>query len=238
MPQKLTLPPDDVHVWQVEHGDGLLLEGLSREVLTPEERSRADRFRFARDRDAFLTTRIVLRQLLARYTGIAPQALGFVQGERGKPGLATGGIEFNVSHSGSVSLLAFAHRSVGVDVEWIRPVADMDAIVGRYFGPGECRQWAEVAVEERGRAFFSGWTRKEAYVKAVGEGLSLPLESFEVTIDANEAPRFLNVPGWSLYDLEIAGYAAALAVSGTFCEIRAWRLGFPITKLGDSVAGI
>jgi len=229
---ELTLSSDEVQVWQVEHQEGLPLE-----ILTGEERGRADRFHFARDRDAFVTTRIVLRQLLARYTGITAQAVEFVQGNRGKPKLATGGIEFNVSHSGNISLLAFSRLAVGVDIELIRPVADMDALVSRYFGPGERRQWAEVAVGEHGRAFFAAWTRKEAYVKAIGAGLSLPLESFDVTIDGDTAPRFLNVSGWSLYDLEIAGYAAALAVSSVVSEVRGWRLRIPIAELGSSIAG-
>jgi 4'-phosphopantetheinyl transferase len=219
-------------VWRVEHQ-----EGLSLKILAPDERSRADRFHFARDRNAFLTTRILLRQLLARYTGLAAEKLEFVVGDRGKPALAAGGIDFNVSHSGSMSVLAFARGPVGVDIEWIRPVTDMDAIVRRYFGPEEQKQWTKVAAEKRGPAFFSGWTRKEAYLKALGAGLSLPLESFEVTIDADEAPRFLNVPGWSLYDLEIAGYAAALAASSSFGGIRAWHLTGSIAQPGNSIAG-
>jgi 4'-phosphopantetheinyl transferase len=218
-------------VWQVEHQGGLSLQ-----ILTPEERIRADRFRFARDRDAFLTTRIILRHLLARYTGIAAQALEFAAGERGKPRAADPKIEFNVSHSGSISLLAFACGAVGVDIELIRPVVDMEAIVSQNFGPRERSQWAGVSVEERERAFFTGWTRKEAYVKALGAGLSLPLGSFDVTITADVTPRFLNVPGWSLYDLDVSGYAAALAVSSTVSAIRAWRLTDPIAELGKSIA--
>jgi 4'-phosphopantetheinyl transferase len=158
-------------------------------------------------------------------------------GDRGKPALAAGGIDFNVSHSGNMSLLAFARGPVGVDIEWIRPMTDMDALIRRHFGPEEQRQWARVAAGKRGPAFFSGWTRKEAYLKALGVGLSLPLENFEVTIDADEAPRFLNVSGWSLYHLEIAGYAAALAASSRFREIRAWHLTGSIARPGDSIAG-
>jgi 4'-phosphopantetheinyl transferase len=231
MPGELTLSPGEVQVWQVEH-----LDGLSQEILTPEERSRAERFHFARDREAFLTTRIVLRELLGRYMGLAPQELQFVVEKRGKPSLAGGGIEFNVSHSGSMSLLAFSREPVGVDLERVKPMGDRDAIVSRYFGVEERRQWATLREAERERAFFLGWTRKEAYLKAVGAGLSLGLDSYDVTLTPGEEARLLNVAGWELYDLAADGYAAALAVKGTARQIRGWRLTRTNLKLGDSIA--
>jgi 4'-phosphopantetheinyl transferase len=100
----------------------------------------------------------------------------------------------------------------------------MDAIVGRNFGPAERGQWARVSPELREQAFFRGWTRKEAYVKAIGSGLALPLERFDVSILPEEVPRLINVDGWSLYDLEVPGYAAALVVQGEAATVRAWYL--------------
>jgi 4'-phosphopantetheinyl transferase len=192
--------------------------------LPAEERVRARSFHFDQDRDAFATTRLVLRHLLAAYTGTAPEAVELKLGARKKPQLASGAVQFNVSHSAGMSLLAFAQDEVGVDVERIRAVPGMDEIMERNFAPGEQREWRELAETERERGFFLGWTRKEAYIKALGEGLYLPLASFDVSLAPDEPAIFRSLPEWSLYDFAIPGYAAALAIRGTGHAWRAWRL--------------
>jgi 4'-phosphopantetheinyl transferase len=219
LPGSLALESGEWHAWAMEHA-----AGWPESCLTGEERERADRFRRAQDRDAFVSTRVMLRHLLAAYTGTAPSAIELTHGARKKPGVAGGGIHFNVSHSAGMSLLAFAREEVGVDIESVRAVSDMDAIVKRNFGPGEQQEWHALAPEEREEAFFLGWTRKEAYIKALGEGLHFPLGSFDVSLSPDVAAEFRNVPGWLLYDFAIPGYAAALAIRGAEYKGQAWKL--------------
>ena len=200
------------------------IAGLLDTLLSEAERRRADRFHFAQDRGAFVTTRTALRHLLAAYTGMEPAALTFSEGPRGKPVLDAGTVHFNVSHSGGLSLLAFARVELGIDIERIRPVAEMDSIVERDFAAGEREQWRDIPGERRERSFFLGWTRKEAYIKALGEGLHHSLQNFEVSLKPDAEAKFLNLPGWSLYDLALPGYAAALAIREGRYEVKAWRL--------------
>ena len=101
------------------------------------------------------------------------------------------------------------------------------------FAPGEQKRWANVPKDLRELAFFLGWTRKEAYVKALGDGLYLPLDSFEVALDPGEPARFLNVPDWSLYDLSAPEYAAALTIEGTAHSHREWHLDLASTQLAS-----
>jgi 4'-phosphopantetheinyl transferase len=164
--------------------------------------------------------------ILGAYLGANPQELAFRYSVKEKPsldGLHAGQIEFNVSHSGNLALLAFARQRVlGVDVELIREQADREAIARRFFSEYEQQQLAALAPEERCAGFYRCWTRKEAYIKATGDGLSLPLHQFDVSLkpgdesallamrpDASEAAK------WSLREVEAdTGYAAALCVRG------------------------
>ncbi len=220
------LQPDEWHVWEIEH-----LSGITDYDLSPEEREHAAQFAFDRDRHCFALTRTVLRQLLTAYTGQAPGSHLLVAGARLKPQLASGEIHFNVSHSRNRSLLAFAHQPLGVDIEWIRWIPEMEQIVMRNFAPGEQRRWASVPPDRREFTFFLCWTRKEAYVKALGEGLYMPLDSFEVSLDPGEPARLLTVADWSMYDLSVPGYAAALSIGGPEHSHRAWRLNLASTQL-------
>jgi 4'-phosphopantetheinyl transferase len=203
--------------------------------LSPEERARAERFHFARDRQRFVGARGLLRGLLGRYLGIEPAALQFAYGPRGKPSLmAEGGpgrLRFNVSHSGGLALLAFAWgRELGVDIEWERPVPEAESIARSHFSPHERAALSRLAPAERSRAFFRCWTRKEAFIKATGDGLSLPLDVFDVTLAPGEPARLLRVRGdekeagrWWMEDLEPApGFAGALAVKGRPSRLACW----------------
>lgn len=222
----LSLQPDEWHVWSIEH-----LDCIPGYTLSPSEEQHAARFVFDRDRRCFALTRTVLRHLLTAYTGQPANAHQLIAGPRLKPQLAHGDIHFNVSHSGNRSLLAFARRPLGVDIEWIQPVPEIEQIVVQNFAPGEQKRWANVAMDLRELAFFLCWTRKEAYVKALGDGLYLPLDSFEVALDPGESARFLTVPGWSLYDLSAPGYAAALTIEGTAHSHSEWHLDLTSTQL-------
>jgi 4'-phosphopantetheinyl transferase len=225
------LSTDEVHLWRVN------LEAVAGEeptqeqwsaLLSPDEQARAARFHFDRHRQLFTATRAILRRVLASYLDTDPKALSFAYGPKSKPALgvehADSALAFNVSHSGDLALFAVARsRLLGVDVELIRCDFDTAAIASRFFSAGEQSQLVALDPEQRHEAFFRCWTRKEAYIKAIGEGLSLPLDQFDVSLKPNDhnallATRHdeLEAKRWSLRDVAVgAGYVAALCVSGS-----------------------
>ena len=202
--------------------------------LSAEERARGTRYRFERDLAHFIARRATLRSILAAYTGWLPAALTFCLGPSGKPALARvarGGLRFNVSHSAGLTLVAVTRcREVGVDLERIRPQLAA-GVAERFFSPVEVAALAVLPAEDRAAAFFACWTRKEAYVKAKGGGLSLGLDRFAVSLVPGEPARLLQtaddpleVERWRLEALDPApGYAAALAVEGWDWHLRCWR---------------
>jgi 4'-phosphopantetheinyl transferase len=160
-----------------------------RATLSPDEVTRANRFHFARDRDAFVSARATLRRILAAYLGVRPLDVRFAYAVSGKPSLASPvrGIEFNLSHSGDLLLLALSRGvPLGVDVEHRRPTAweDLAPVV---FTDSEMRDLWSLPQPQQYDGFLNGWTRKEAYVKARGDGLTLPLDSFSVTLKPGDA---------------------------------------------------
>jgi len=231
-PQTLTLQCDEVHVWRAALD---LPESQVRslwDTLTVDERQRAERYIFATDRMHFVVARGLLRVLLGRYLRQGPQHLRFTYGPHGKPALAidTGGatLRFNVSHSHGLVLYAFTHgREVGVDVERIRPEVAQEKIAEHFFSPREVAVLRALPTPLQATAFFACWTRKEAYIKAKGDGLALPLAQFDVSLAPDEPAALLRTAWdpqeaacWALQDLAPApGYRAAVAVAG-----HAWRL--------------
>lgn len=210
-----------VHVWIVplEAPPGVIQ--TLRKFLSPDEALAANRMRLSDLRSASIISRGVLRVLLSRYLEKAPEELCFCNGSKGKPALfPPQPLQFNLSHSGLRAILAFAIGcEVGVDVEQTRTFPDMEAIATRFFCPDEVSDLARLPPELREQAFFRCWTRKEAYVKAIGDGLSAPLDSFRVSLRPDEPTRFLRLANgsvpWSLYNIETGvGYAAALAHPG------------------------
>ncbi len=194
-------------------------------LLAQEERDRAGRFRLEADRERHIYGRGLLRELAAAYLGCLPGALEFVYTANGKPELTRlpgqRRLGFNLSHSGNRLLLAFAwDREVGVDVELLRTDVEIRQIAERFFSQHEQQTLLSLGKNEQIPAFFRCWTRKEAYVKAVGEGLSLPLSQFDVTLRPGEPARLLatrpdlrEASRWALWNLDLgADYAAALAV--------------------------
>jgi 4'-phosphopantetheinyl transferase len=192
-----------------------------RTLLTSDERRRADRYRFARDRARYTVGRALLRCMLARYIDAAPGDLEFQYGDFGKPGLP-GGPSFNLSHSHDRALYAFSSAGeIGVDVELDDADFTRERVAERFFSPGEVSVLRSLPSELQPRAFLSCWTRKEAFIKARGDGLSLALDSFDVTL-APDAPAALlrtawcsEEPGqWRIEDVSDrqAGYIAAVAL--------------------------
>jgi 4'-phosphopantetheinyl transferase len=201
-------------------------------TLSPDERERAARFYFERDRNAFTVARGALRTLIAIYTGQPPEDLVFGYQTKGKPYLTAppSDIRFNISHSGDVALLAFTtSREVGVDVERRRPMQDLLSVAKLSFSPREYTTLCGLPPHDQTDAFFSCWSRKEAFIKVTGEGVS-QLADFDVSLRPGEPARLLWVkdvaPGhepWSMHDLPaIPGYAAALAVKAHDVRIDCW----------------
>ena len=224
------LSPGDIHVWTMAVGEDQPAELVRSRaaLLSAEEIQQAERFVRDVDRTRFTLCRGALRSILARYTNRAPTELLFETGSHGKPFLAgpddgprTAFPAFNVSHSGQIAVVAVtAGVPVGIDVEQIRAMPDADRLAARYFSPHEHDQYRALGPEMRLSGFFRCWTRKEAFIKARGEGLSLPLGSFDVTLTEFEPPRILTIDGseeearhWTLQAMEPAtGYVGAVAV--------------------------
>jgi 4'-phosphopantetheinyl transferase len=227
------LPPDEVHVWTASRDAPDDVVGAMRDRLDDAERRRADRFAFPHDRRRFAVGRGLLRTILGHYLDRPPGSIRFEANAHGKPGLdpASGvdaSIRFNLAHSGSLVVYALARgRDLGVDIEQIRPDFTGLAIAGRFFAPGESEALRALPEADRTLAFFHGWTRKEAYIKAQGKGLALPLDEFEVAIGPDRPAALLatrpdpaEAARWSLVELPTEpGYVAAVCVEG-----HGWRL--------------
>ncbi len=192
-------------------------------TLPEDERKRAERFRFGRHRERFIVQRGRLREILSGYWDVLPEAIPFGKGPGGKPAVTgpNAMIRFNLSHSGGYALFAIAYgREVGVDVEVVRPKPRAARLVERFFSASEKAAFRKLEPSEEEAAFFAGWTRKEAFVKAVGKGLRFPLDRFDVSLEPGEQDALLRVAGapeeaknWSLRDIDLgAGFRAALAV--------------------------
>ncbi len=228
---ELTLAADEVHVWHVPHQEHLPHLDQLAGLLNAEERERAGRFHFERDRATYTLSRAYLRLFLQKY-GIAPAAeISFTYAPRGKPELhachAASWLQFNLAHSRGMTVLAFAlARPVGIDVETLRELHDAAGIVGSIFAPEEQAAFHALAPEARQRGFFNGWTRKEAFIKATGEGLGRQLDSFAVTLTPGESAGFLRLDtsagdDWFLADLTLAPpHIVALATRGSGLHIR------------------
>ena len=212
---------NEVHVWSVgTQAEDAIVQRLEA-VLSPDEKHRAARFRFPHLRQSFVITHGVLRCLLGRYLGLDPAGLRFDYGSRGKPALISAAhIEFNAAHSSGLAAFAFTLGCpIGVDLEQVRPLPEMRMIADRFFCPEEAAEIMALEPSQREPAFFRCWTRKEAYIKATGDGLSAPLNEFRVTVQPNEPARFLHIGdktnaerAWTLHDLQLASsYSAALA---------------------------
>jgi len=199
------------------------LAGCAAEFLSADELDRAARFRFRYLRDAFVLARAGLRTLLAGYLDQAPGAIRFAYDRFGKPSLAwpINDLRFNLSHSGNMAVYAFGQcRALGVDVEEVREMEDALDIARRFFASAEVAELENAGIAERHRLFFTCWVRKEAFIKAVGEALSMPLDSFRVQFLPGREPCVMDPDGgikadWRLHDLPLgAGYQAALACYG------------------------
>jgi len=199
--------------------------GELAQCLSDGERLRASRFVFEHDRRRFIVGRARLRQLLASRLRVQPDAVELVYGPRGKPGLsrrfADAALCFNVSHSEDVAVYAFSRgREIGVDVEAIRELSDADDIAARFFSRRENETYLALDPHDRPLGFFNCWTRKEAFIKALGDGLYYPLDRFDVSLAPGEPAKILRIGrmpekdcGWAVHSfVPSPGFIGAVVV--------------------------
>ncbi len=226
---------DDIHVWRGRLAADPRARAVLERLLSEDECQRAARFNFERDRRRYVASRGMLRRIVACYLDDRPERLRFRYEKHGRPALVPerpdACIDFNMSHSGELALLAIAHRRrIGVDVEKVRPDIAPDEIAQRFFSPNEVRALLSLPEDLRYQAFLRCWTRKEAYVKARGEGLAIALDSFDVTLAPGVPARFVRGvgPSWQLLGFVAEpGYAAALAYDGGPAHVRFLAVDIP-----------
>jgi 4'-phosphopantetheinyl transferase len=218
---RLDVPPEEVHRLEM--------------ILSEDERIRAHRFRFEAGQRRYIASRGVLRSILGRYLNVSPLELHFHYGEYGKPSLAgdftANPYEFNLAHSHELALFGFTRGvPVGVDLEYLKTDRDYDKIAARYFSKLENEIYCSLPPSERPGAFFNAWTRKEAFIKAIGQGLTLPLDSFDVTLTPGKPAQLLRVgddPGeasqWYLESFAPdPDYVGAVAVRSRGLSMTCW----------------
>jgi 4'-phosphopantetheinyl transferase len=231
----LALGPGEIHVWAVRLDPPPEEVARLERLLSADERQRAGRFRFDQHRRQYTVGRGALRTLLGAYLEVPPAEVRFQYGPRGKPFLAPPldgkGLQFNLSNSSDLALAGFVRGpEIGVDVEYLREMKDCEQIAERFFSASEREVLRTIPFPAKQEAFFNCWTRKEAYLKAVGEGLAAPLDSFDVTLGLGEPPRMLTLEGdperasrWFLHHLRpAADYLGAIAIEGGAWEVRTW----------------
>ena len=234
-PPNVVLRSDEVHLWRVNLDGAFAPLTFDEAILSADEIARANKFRFSPDRERFVRTRTALRSILAPYTLLARENIKFCYPRNGKPELAAEqnriGLEFNTSHSQDFAIIGVsAGRRVGVDVERYRILEFLD-IARRYFSDSEYRQLSVLSPDQLQKNFFACWTRKEAFLKALGEGIGVLLPQVSITVAYSEAPKLIEFQAdpdaplqWSLIDVRVhEDYAAALAFERGPIEVRHWN---------------
>ena len=232
-PPDIVLENDSVHLWCANLNISIEKQKVYWNYLSEEEQARSQRFKFEKHRIHFIAARGILRILIARYLQIAPSAVHFEFGEFGKPFLTKNKkFQFNISHSEEYALFGFTlNNSIGVDIEYTLKKVDYKVIAPRFFAPNEVEKLFALPSSKQIEGFYNCWTRKEAFIKAVGNGLSLPLDQFEVTLQPEEKPRLISinwnpkeVQEWNLSSFNINGnYVGALALKGKLETINYWK---------------
>jgi 4'-phosphopantetheinyl transferase len=236
-PDKLSIASEAVHIWQADLNLPWPKIEQFQQTLSPDEQQRADRYRFDRDRQHFIASRGILRQILSNYVNSHPSKLEFTYSQKGKPSLVTDNypreqekLEFNLSHSHRRALYAIAcNRKIGIDLEYIRSV-EVQNLAKRFFCPAEYQALTQLPKPQQEKAFFHAWTCKEAYLKATGEGI-VGLEQVEVCINPDLPAKIIKIAGnsqgislWQLKKLEVnSGYMAAIALQPAADSFKYWQ---------------
>ncbi len=235
-PANINLGPSSLAIWSIRLDQAKSITAGLESLLSASEKETADRFHIERNRSRYIVAHGRLRQILSRYADTAPEQLAFGHGAHGKPFLSQDcrgdSVRFNLSRSQEIGLCAVAYgQEVGVDVEWVRPLNGMEPLVHRFFSPMEIADWHEVDESQKLETFYHYWTCKEAFVKARGDGLTLPLNQFDVAFSPSAPPRLARIQGdateaanWHLQTLTPAtGYRAAVALPGLHWQVDCWR---------------
>ncbi len=239
------LDEGEVHVWRAFRDDAAPLLAQLAQTLSSDERGKAESFPFFRERNRFVVARGVLRAILSRYLSVAAADIRFTYGEAGKPELATtshsGQIRFSVSHCGALAVYGIVReRQIGVDIERVRPFRDVERVAERFFAASEWAALRRLPPELRDEGFFNCWTRKEAFLKAIGVGITHLLSSFAVTLRPGDPAAFLELEPnvarrtqWKLEHLApAAGHVGALCVEAPVHSVRYY--GWCSSSLGHA----
>jgi len=240
-PANLVLARNEVHIWRATVEVTPEVAARAEKSLSSDERAKADRFFFERDRHRFIVARGFLRGILSLYLNCTPTDLHFSYSEYGKPFLAgrhaDSDLNFNLAHSAKLALYGITlRRAIGVDLERIRHEFDTVEIARTFFSAGESSRLLSIPTNARAKAFFDCWTRKEAFIKAKGMGLSLPLDQFDVSLSPGEPALLLQTRWdanerlrWSLRAIDVGpGYAASVAVEGHDWQPSYWQVSSEI----------
>jgi 4'-phosphopantetheinyl transferase len=235
-PANLRIDRHEVHIWRAPLDQDPQALRAFYHILSRDERERAARYYFRKTSEHFVVGRGVLRSILGRYLCVEPEQLYFRYDSHGKPSLSSVAdglpLRFNVSHSNGLALYAFASgREVGIDVEYVRDDLSFLQVAAQFFSPQEAKVIRDLPDNIKAEYFFKCWTRKEAYIKARGEGLSFPLDQFSVSFAPGTRAALLYVRNnpqevhrWSLKELMPGlGYVAAAALEGHDLRVTYWQ---------------
>jgi 4'-phosphopantetheinyl transferase len=230
------LGADEAHVWRASLDRPADMIAKLAPLLSQDECQRAERFHRPIDRQRFIAGRGILRKIISAYLALAPDEVRFVYNEYGKPFISTdqsrGALSFNLSHSNGMALYAVAReRRVGVDIEYVRGDFATPEVAERFFSKDEFEALKAAPIDRRTEAFFNCWSRKESYIKAIGMGVSYPLDGFTVSLAPDAAPALLKVNAdateaarWKMYELDAAeGYVASLIVENPPVSLRRFQ---------------
>jgi 4'-phosphopantetheinyl transferase len=229
-PDNLILSDEEAHIWRADLKANECFQSSFLKLLSPDEKNRAQKFRFAKDNRNFIIARGILRSLIGKYLEINPAEISFQYSEFGKPGIADNNtLQFNISHSQNMALFAFTTKfNVGVDVEFVNPDIEVKDIAAKFFSTNEIMNLLALPEKQQALGFFNCWTRKEAFIKAVGEGLSFPLDKFEVSLEPNKPAKLLAtdwqpdaVSKWSIYSMSPGeNFVGSLAIEGLVEKVK------------------
>jgi len=235
-PSSIELGADEAHVWRASlDQDAKVIANLAA-LLSQDEYQRAARYHLPIHRDRFIAGRGILRKIISAYLSIPPAELQFTYNEYGKPAVSDDqndrALNFNLSHSAELALYAVTRgRAVGIDIEYIREDFATLEIAEHFFSKDEVQSLKAAPTSQRAEAFFNCWSRKESYIKAIGMGVSFPLDGFTVSLAPNDPPALLKVVGddsepgrWQMYDLKAReGYAASVIVENHPIILKQWQ---------------
>lgn len=229
-PDKLTLNDAEAHIWRVDLDLDEYFRSSLLKLLSPDENDRARKFRFVKDSRNFIVVRGILRSLISNYLEINPAEISFQYSKFGKPSIAdNNSLQFNISHSQSMALFGFTKKfNIGVDVEFVNPNIEVRDIAAKFFSRNEILNLFALPAEQQTLGFFNCWTRKEAFIKAVGEGLSFPLDQFEVSLEPDKPAKLLAtdwdpkaVSKFSMYSLAAGvDYVGSLVIEGLVERVK------------------